>query len=142
MPPPIFLASPSRNSTRFETSLTSVQYPDRVEFLEGLAKKIGGGNQLPSLEDIDRLWFELQREMTESGKVVKFTTPVMTTDGKETQMEVARIGLFNIVSDGKYLLYEDGDLAELPRQPEAGRLTGSTSDLLSSSGGFTCSGFL
>jgi biopolymer transport protein ExbB len=122
--------------TRFDTSLTSVQYPDRVEFLEGLAKKIGGGNQLPSLEDIDRLWFELQREMTESGKVVKFTTSVMTTDGKETQMEVARIGLFNIVSDGKYLIYEDGDLAELPRQPEAGRFTGSTSDLLSSASGF------
>jgi biopolymer transport protein ExbB len=121
--------------TRFDTSLTSVQYPDRVAFLEGLAKKIGSGNQLPSLNDIDRLWFELQREMTESGKVVKFTTPVMTVDGKETSMEVARVGLFNIVADGKYLIFEDGDLAELPRQPEAGRFTGSTSDLLSSDGG-------
>jgi biopolymer transport protein ExbB len=122
--------------TRFDTSITSVQYPDRVEFLEGLAKKIGSSAQLPSLEEIDRLWFELQREMTESGKVVKFTTPVMTVDGKETPMEVARVGLFNIVADGKYLIYEDGDLAELPRQPEAGRFTGSTSDLLESSGGF------
>jgi len=121
--------------TRFDTSLTSVQYPDRVEFLEGLAKKIGGSAQLPSLEEIDRLWFELQREMTESGKVVKFTTPVMTSDGKETSMEVARVGLFNIVSDGKYLVYDDGDLSELPRQPEAGRFTGSTSDLLDASGG-------
>ncbi|MGI9290091.1 MAG: energy transducer TonB, partial [Gammaproteobacteria bacterium] len=121
--------------TRFDTSLTSVQYPDRVNFLEELAKKIGGGNQLPSLDEIDRLWFELQREMTESGKVVKFTTPVMTSDGKETQMEVSRVGLFNIVADGKYLIFEDGDLAELPRQPEAGRFTGSTSDLLGSGGG-------
>jgi biopolymer transport protein ExbB len=121
--------------TRFDTSLTSVQYPDRVEFLEGLAKKIGGSSELPSLEEIERLWFELQREMTESGKVVKFTTTVMTSDGRETPMEVARVGLFNIVADGKYLIYEDGDLAELPRQPEAGRFTGSTSDLLDSSGG-------
>jgi biopolymer transport protein ExbB len=121
--------------TRFDTSLTSVQYPDRVEFLEGLAKKIGGSSELPSLEEIERLWFELQREMTESGKVVKFMTTVMTSDGRETPMEVARIGLFNIVADGKYLIYEDGDLAELPRQPEAGRFTGSTSDLLESSGG-------
>jgi biopolymer transport protein ExbB len=121
--------------TRFDTSLTSVQYPDRVDFLEGLAKKIGSGNQLPSLDEIDRLWFELQREMTESGKIVKFTTPVMTVDGKETTMEVVRVGLFNIVADGKYLIFEDGDLAELPRQPEAGRFTGSTSDLISSSGG-------
>ena len=121
--------------TRFVTSLTSVQYPDRVEFLEGLAKKIGGSSELPSLEEIERLWFELQREMTESGKVVKFTTTVMTNDGRETPMEVVRIGLFNIVADGKYLIYEDGDLAELPRQPEAGRFTRSTSDLLDSSGG-------
>lgn len=121
--------------TRFDTSLTSVQYPDRIDFLEELAKKIGSGNQLPSLEEIDRLWFELQREMTESGKVVKFTTPVMTIDGKQTPMEVARVGLFNIVADGKYLIFEDGDLSELPRQPEAGRFTGSTSDLVGSGGG-------
>jgi len=121
--------------TRFVTSLTSIQYPDRVEFLEGLAKKIGGSSQLPSLEEIERLWFELQREMTESGKVVKFTTTVMTNDGRETSMEVVRIGLFNIVADGMYLIYENGELTELPRQPEAGRFTGSTSDLLDSSGG-------
>jgi biopolymer transport protein ExbB len=121
--------------TRFDTSLTSVQYPDRVAFLEGLAKKIGSSAQLPSLDEIERLWFELHREMTESGKVVKFNTPVMTVDGLETPMDVVRVGLFNIVSDGKYLIYEDGDLAELPRQPEAGRFTGSTSDLLSASGG-------
>jgi biopolymer transport protein ExbB len=121
--------------TRFDASLTSVQYPDRVVFLEDLAKKIGSSAQLPSLEEIERLWFELHREMTESGKVVKFNTPVMTVDGLETPMDVVRVGLFNIVSDGKYLIYEDGDLAELPRQPEGGRFTGSTSDLLSASGG-------
>ncbi|MCP3999989.1 MAG: energy transducer TonB [Gammaproteobacteria bacterium] len=121
--------------TRFDTSLTSVQYPDRVVFLENLAKKIGSSAQLPSLDEIEKLWFELHREMTESGKVVKFNTPVMTVDGLETPMDVVRVGLFNIVSDGKYLRYENGDLEELPRQPEAGRFTGSTSDLLSASGG-------
>jgi biopolymer transport protein ExbB len=121
--------------TRFETSLTSIQYPDRVEFLEGLAKKIGSSAQLPSIEEIERLWFELQREMTESGKVVKFQTNVMTSDGRETTMDVARVGLFNIVSDGKYLVYQNGSVAELPRQPEGGRFTGSTSDLVTSSGG-------
>ncbi len=89
--------------TRFETSLTGVQYPGRVEFLEELAKKIGSGTQLPSLDEIDRLWFELQREMTESGKVVKFNTTVTTSDGTEEAKEVVRVGLFNIVSDGKYL---------------------------------------
>jgi biopolymer transport protein ExbB len=121
--------------TRFDTSLTSVQYPDRTEFLEALAKKIGSSSQLPSLEEIDRLWFELQREMTESGKVVKFTTTVLTVDGSEEVKEVVRVGLFNIVSDGKYLRYQNGRLSELPRQPEQGRFTGSTEDLLDATGG-------
>lgn len=121
--------------TRFDSSLTSVEYPDRTGFLEELAKKIGSSAQLPSLEEIDRLWFELQREMTESGKVVRFDASVRTVDGSEEQREVARVGLFNIVSDGKYLRYEDGTLSELPRQPEQGRFTGSTSELLEESSG-------
>jgi len=121
--------------TRFESSITSVEYPDRVAFLEELAKKIGSGSQLPSLEEIDKLWFELQREMTESGKVVRFNTTVRTADGVETAMDVARVGLFNIVADGKYLEYRNGALSELPRQPEQGRFVNSTSDIINSTSG-------
>ena len=121
--------------SRFESSITSVEYPDRVAFLEDLAKKIGSGSQLPSLEEIDRLWFELQREMTESGKVVRFNTTVRTADGVETAMDVARVGLFNIVADGKYLQYRNGALSELPRQPEQGRFVNSTSDLINATSG-------
>jgi len=121
--------------TRFESSLTSVEYPDRTDFLESLARKIGTGTQLPSLEEIDRLWFELQREMTESGKVVKFSTTVRTADGTEQEMDVARVGLFNIVADGKYLQFTNGSLSELPRQPEQGRFINSTSDLLGATDG-------
>ncbi len=121
--------------TRFETSITNVEHPERVVFLEGLAKKIGGSTQLPSLEEIDQLWFELHREMTESGRVVKYNTTVLMNDGTQQAMDVARVGVFNIVSDGKYLQYADGSLSELARQPEAGRYTGSTSDLLGASDG-------
>ena len=49
--------------TRFDNSLTNVQYPDRSPFLEDLAKKIGSNSKLPSIEEIERLWFELQREI-------------------------------------------------------------------------------
>ncbi len=119
---------------RFDSSLTNIQYPDRGQFLGDLAKKIGSASQLPSIEEIERLWFELQREMTESGKVVRFETPVITEDGTEEIMEIARVGLFNIVSDGKYLDFDANTQAvsELPRQPEQGRFTRSTSDLLNS----------
>ena len=121
--------------TRFDNSLTNIQYPDRSAFLEDLAKKIGSNSKLPSIEEIERLWFELQREMTEAGKVVKFTTDVIDTNGSKVAIEVARVGLFNIVADGKYLNYspETGNVTEIPRQPEGRRYVNSTSDLFSGS---------
>ena len=99
--------------TRFDNSLTNVQYPDRSPFLEDLAKKIGSNSQLPSIDEIERLWFELQREMTETGKVVKFTTEVIDTNGSKQSTAVVRVGSFNIVADGKYLTYS----------PETGNVT-------------------
>ena len=88
---------------QFETSVTQVQFPDRTDFLLEFAKKMGQSNRLASLEEIERLWFELQREMTETGKVSTFTTNVVNASGEENQQEVTRIGAFNVVSDGKYL---------------------------------------
>jgi biopolymer transport protein ExbB len=125
------------SQVRFHNSLTNIQYPDRGEFLEALAKKIGGSAKLPSLEEIERLWFELQREMTETGKVVRFSTNVITQDGTEEQMDVVRIGAFNIISDGKYLKYESetGNVSELARQPEQARYMDSTTDLFNADSG-------
>jgi biopolymer transport protein ExbB len=122
---------------RFENSLTDVQFPDRGEFLEGLAKKIGSSSKLPSLEEVERLWFELQREMTESGRVVRFTTDVISLDGTQAPTEVVRVGLFNIITDGKYLKYEPatGNVSELPRQPEQNRFIDSTEDLFGADSG-------
>ena len=117
--------------TRFDNSVTNVQYPDRTMFLEDLAKKIGSNSKLPSIAEIERLWFMLQQEMTESGKVVKFTADVIDTNGAKSPTEVVRVGLFNIVADGKYLNYspETKNVTEIPRQPEGRRFTGSTSEL-------------
>ncbi|MBT8442335.1 MAG: energy transducer TonB, partial [Gammaproteobacteria bacterium] len=116
---------------RFESSLTSIQYPGRGQFLEALAKKIGSSAKLPSLDEIERLWFELQREMTESGRVVRISTNVIMADGQEAETEVVRVGAFNIITDGKYLKFEPltGNVSELPRQPEQSRFVNSTSDL-------------
>ncbi len=120
----------------FEASLTQVQFPDRTDFLLEFAKKMGQSNRLASLEEIERLWFELQREMTETGKVSTFTTNVVDAHGSESQKEVTRIGAFNVVSDGKYLEYipETGRLVELQRQP-ASRYTGRIGDLTEGTSG-------
>jgi len=123
---------------QFEASMTQVQFPDRTAFLLDFAKKMGQSNRLASLEEIERLWFELQREMTETGKVVTFKTKVISADGEESQQDVTRIGAFNVVSDDdKYLEYvpETGRLVELQRQPQSrytsriGDLVNATSDM-------------
>ncbi len=123
--------------SKFESSVTNVQYPDRSQFLTDLVDKLGSGIELPSVEEMERLWWELQREMTESSKVVRFNADVITLDGQREPTEVVRVGLFNIVSDGKYLTYrqETGNVTELGRQPEQGRFTSSTADIVGAAPG-------
>jgi biopolymer transport protein ExbB len=104
----------------FESSLTNIQYPERAEFLTALAEKMGSGDQLATIEEMERLWYEIQREMIESGKITKFPSSVVMANGDEVQKEIVRVGVFNIVSDGKYLTYntDTGKVSELLRQPQ------------------------
>jgi biopolymer transport protein ExbB len=120
----------------FDTSVTQIQFPDRGEWLTSFAQKMGSTTRMPTLEEIERIWFELQREMTESARIVKLNTPVINAQGEEEQRDVVRVGLFNVVSDGQYLEYvpETGRLVELQRQP-ASRYTSRAGDLQESSGG-------
>jgi biopolymer transport protein ExbB len=88
---------------QFSGSITEVQFPERSGYLSEFATKMGNTKRMPSLDEIERLWFELQREMTEAGKVVKFPTKVVSADGEESVRDVTRIGVFNVTSEGKYL---------------------------------------
>ena len=105
---------------QFDNSITQIQFPERAEFMADLAAKMGQTNRFATLEEIELLWYEMQREIAESGKVSSFTTKVVGADGIETDRQVTRIGAFNAVSQGKYLEYKpDGRrLVELPRQPQ------------------------
>lgn len=113
-----------------ESSITNAQFPDRAPFLVQLNGKLASGATLPSIEEIERLWFLMQQEMTETGKVVKFPAVVIARDGRELQEDIIRVGAFNLVSRGRYLQYtpETGNLSELARQPE-GRFTKTTERL-------------
>ena len=124
------LATESRNI--FEQSISSAQFgKEREEFLTELAVKMGRGVTLASIPELERLWFELQREINATGEVVKFTTDVIALDGTVESREVVRVGVFNAVSDGNYLTYAStrGMYEELPSQP-ARRYTSTTSDVL------------
>ena len=120
----------------FENSVTQIQFPDRLDWLTAFAQKMGSTTRMPTLQEIERLWYELQREMTESGKVAKIKTTVITADGQEEQREVVRVGLFNVISDGKYLEYipETNRLVELQRQPQS-RYTNRAEELETATAG-------
>lgn len=117
-------------SNKFFTSVVSAQIPGRGAFMDELAVKMGSTSKLASIEEIETVWFELQREMTEQGKVSRFTTDVIIEGGNKAQQEVVRVGAFNLVSNGKYLEYNPttGTLSELTRQPSS-RFTATANDI-------------
>ncbi len=121
-----------------QQSMLTVHYPaeegrvDRAKFLVDMA----GAKSLPSIVELERMWFELQREMVENGKVVRFKTPVLKPDNTTEEMEVVRIGPFTAVSDGNYLGYipSKKSLSMLER-PLGGEFRSVAEDLQSETGG-------
>ncbi len=114
---------------RFSTSLTNLQFSEREEFLVELGAKMASATELAQIEDIERLWFELQREVNESGKVVTFENQVITAGGEQSVIPITRVGMFNLVGPAGYYEYnDDGSVSELPRQP-AGRFLSSAKAL-------------
>lgn len=113
---------------RFNSSLINIHYPDRTDFLVELGGRMAGASSLASIEDIERLWFELQRHIVQTGKVVRFEHEITTADGERTNSELVRVGAFNLVNEDGYLQYdsETGNISALQRQPDQARYTEST----------------
>lgn len=98
-----------------ENSFVTTQLPGRVEQLDKLALR----QELPSIAQLEGLWFALQQEMTEAGKLVRYNARVVAADGSAQPRPVTRVGTFTAVSNGRFLRYlpESGALQELTRQP-------------------------
>jgi biopolymer transport protein ExbB len=96
-------------------SIISAQYPGRAEFVTKLAQS----KSLPSMPDLERFWFELQREMTETGKVVKYKAKVVSPEGKPVDAVVSRVGPFAATTGGRYMSYlpSQQQLSIMARQP-------------------------
>lgn len=121
----------------FKTAITSGQFgKDREVFLGDLAKKMGEGVSVATIEEIEELWYELSRELVASGTVEKFKATVVDNDGESSVEDVVRIGNFNAVAEGKYLTYlsKRGAYETLPRQP--GRYLDGTYDIFDEDSGF------
>ena len=118
----------------FDTSIVSAQFPNRAANFSSISKKVSNqSNELVTAAEIESVWAAVFNEMAQQGKVSRFTAPVATASGSKEDRSVVRVGVFNLVSDGKFLTYGKGGIAELPRQPD-GRYLSQASALTSASG--------
>lgn len=121
----------------FKTAITSGQFgKEREEFLGELAKKMGEGVSVATIEEIEQLWYELSRELVASGTVQRFSATVIDNDGESSEQDVVRVGNFNAVAEGQYLTYlsKRGAYETLPKQP--GRYLDGTYDVFDEDSGF------
>lgn len=138
----------SESQDNYKTSLISAQYPDRAENLRLMVEKMASLTQLVSIDEIEDLWFQLQNELNEQGKVVKYSAPVTYFTGQEEnengelvntyateERQITRIGVFNAVSGNDIATYDnEKGLVLLDRQMDAS-FTGPSTSLQSSTSG-------
>lgn len=111
-------------------SIVSAQHPGRTDFIAGMVERMSSSTELPTVEEVERLWGIIFEEIVESGKVVRFDAEVANPDGEVTTQSVVRVGNYNLISDGQYLAWSPstGRIERLPSQP-AGRYLGQAGDL-------------
>ena len=120
--------------TTVDGSLVSAQYPGRGVFLAKLAES----RDLPSLDDLHKLWFLMQQEMTAEGQVAKFPAQISHEDGSQEKADVVRVGVFDAVNGDAFLRFqpETGALVQSDRQPSghwrslAANLSAATSGVM------------
>jgi biopolymer transport protein ExbB len=108
------------SSAILQQSLITTQYPAvegqvaRDEWLRLFA----ASRTTPTAAELERLWLEIQREMTASGQVAKYRARVVQPGGEGVDSEVIRIGPFTATANGQFLSYlpELRTLNVLPRQ--------------------------
>ena len=94
-------------STILQQSLITTQFPpaqgqqSRDEFLRAFS----ASRTTPTAAELQRVWTEIQREMTASGQVAKYQATVVQPGGQPEKTEVVRVGPFTATSGGKFLSY-------------------------------------
>ena len=124
--------------SNFQNSLISAQYTGRTQALDEIIQRAGSTIEQLNVDEMERFWFFMHQELTESGRVVSYTGDVTLPNGDTASRSITRIGAFNAVSEGEYLSYSGdiGHLQVLPRQPDAG-IMASANALQGATSGFT-----
>jgi biopolymer transport protein ExbB len=125
------------SATTMQQSMINAQFadeqPNRVTFLRDLA----ASERVLTSAQLERLWIEMQRELSASGQVTKYTGTVDEPNGTPRSAEVVRVGPFIASTGEDFLSYipELGRMSVLAKQPE--EYAGAPSALAgASSGGY------
>ena len=94
-------------------SLISTQYQNRGEGLTRMAQAAS----LPTIEELENLWFTMLQEAGEQAEVVRYQAEVIGADNQSATETVVRIGPFTAFSEQGFLVSRDGTLRYLARQP-------------------------
>ncbi len=121
-------------ANNIEQSIISAQLPGRTAFLRDLA----GAKTLPSIVELERLWFDIQNEMTQSGKVVKYDGKLVAANGESLPAKITRVGPFAASSDGQFLIYQSSleALSVLPKQGMLSAFKGSVESVETATDGY------
>lgn len=102
-----------------DSSLISSQLPGRGDVVGAIAERDG----IPTSDELRSLWYTMQQEMTQQGKVARYTAEVTETAGDKVSQQVVRVGPFTAVTDKGFVNYrQDQDskkmgLVRLTKQP-------------------------
>jgi biopolymer transport protein ExbB len=90
-----------------QQSLISTQFPPKAgeKWRDDFLREFAASRTTPTAAELQRLWVEIQREMTASGQVVKYRTKIVQPSGEEVDSDVIRIGPFTAMADGQFLSY-------------------------------------
>ena len=107
-------------SSILQQSLITTQFPAAADETprDVWLRDFAEGRTAPTAAELERLWIEVQREMTASGQVAKYRAPVVQPGGTSVESDVIRIGPFTATANGQFLSYLPGlrTLNVLPRQ--------------------------
>ena len=95
------------NSSILQQSLITTQFPTPPGELprDEWMRQFAASTAAPTSAELQRLWVEIQREMTASGQVAKYRATVVQPNGEPAESEVIRIGPFTAIADGQFLAY-------------------------------------
>lgn len=98
-----------------DASLLRVELGQDSDVLDRLSKS----KALPSIKELEQLWYEMQLHMTKQGEVKRFKGEYINNEGQTVEAQLAHIGPFVALNEEGYLTFdgETGYLLSLPSQP-------------------------